>query len=140
MAKLLTKMSVQPVAQGGIDAKMGEKKMEMRKQTPVVMAVRPVRPPSAMPAPDSMNAVTGDVPSREPIEIMIASVQYATVDRGNEPVFSSTTPEKRAMAVIVSLEQRRNGSTRLWTTRYRLTESTHSTMFQCSRECRRRGM
>lgn len=67
--------SVQPVAHGGIDAKIGAKKMQMRKQTPVVMAVRPVFPPSAIPAPDSMNAVTGDVPKRAPMDMQNESVQ-----------------------------------------------------------------
>jgi hypothetical protein len=60
---------VQPVAQGGMDAKIGAKKREIRKQTPVVIAVRPVRPPSVIPAPDSMKAVTGEQPKSEPIEM-----------------------------------------------------------------------
>ena len=90
-------MSVQPVAQGGIDANIGAKNMDMRKQTPVVIDVRPVRPPSVIPAPDSMNAVTGEQPKRDPMVIMIASVQYASVERGKSPVSGSTTPEKRAM-------------------------------------------
>ena len=60
-------MRVQPVAQGGMEAKIGAKKMEMKKQMPVVMAVMPVLPPSEMPAPDSMKAVTGERPKREPI-------------------------------------------------------------------------
>lgn len=68
-------MSVHPVAHGGIEAKMGAKKMEMMKQTPVVIAVRPVLPPSATPAPDSMNAVTGDVPIKAPSEIERASTE-----------------------------------------------------------------
>jgi hypothetical protein len=93
----LTRIKVQPVAQGGIDAKIGAKKIDRRKQTPVVMEVRPVLPPSVMPAPDSMNAVQGEQPSRLPIEIVIASVQYARVDLGKSPVSGSTTPEKRAM-------------------------------------------
>jgi hypothetical protein len=38
-----------PVAQEGMLAKMGEKKTEMRKASPVVTAVRPVLPPSAIP-------------------------------------------------------------------------------------------
>jgi len=42
---------LEPVAHGGIDAKMGAENREM-KQRPVIMAVRPVRPPSAIPAPD----------------------------------------------------------------------------------------
>jgi hypothetical protein len=49
--------------------------MEIRKHMPVVMAVKPVFPPSAIPAPDSMKAVTGDTPKRAPMEILIASVQ-----------------------------------------------------------------
>ena len=66
---------VQPVAQGGIEAKMGAKNMEIRKQMPQVMAVRPVLPPSAIPAPDSIKAVTGEHPRSEPREIQNASVQ-----------------------------------------------------------------
>jgi len=69
-----TMMSVQPVAHGGMDANIGAKKMEMKKQRPVVMAVRPVLPPSEMPAPDSMKAVTGERPKREPIEIPNATI------------------------------------------------------------------
>jgi len=45
----------------------------MKKQTPVVIAVIPVFPPSEIPAPDSMKAVTGGEPKREPIEIPKAS-------------------------------------------------------------------
>jgi hypothetical protein len=101
-----TKISVHPVAHGGIDAKIGAKKMEIRKQIPVVTAVSPVFPPSAIPAADSTNAVTGDVPSSEPIVIDIASVQYASVDRGKSPVDSSTTPENRAIEYSVPVQSR----------------------------------
>lgn len=74
---------------------MGAKKMDTRKQIPADMAVKPVLPPSAMPAPDSTNlanwsafglhlianlekpsdtyAVTDDVPSKAPIEMLMAS-------------------------------------------------------------------
>ena len=38
-----------PVAHAGILAKMGAKKMEMKKQTPLAMAVKPVFPPSEIP-------------------------------------------------------------------------------------------
>lgn len=92
-----TRMRVQPVAQGGIEAKIGAKNILIRKHKPVVMAVRPVRPPSVIPAPLSMKAVTGEQPKREPIEILIASTQYASVLRGKSPDSGSTTPEKRAM-------------------------------------------
>jgi len=97
---------VQPVAHGGMDAKIGAKKREIKKHMPVVMAVKPVLPPSAIPAPDSTNAVTGDDPISDPIEMKIASVQYARVDRGKEPVLSSTTPEKRAIEYSVPVQSR----------------------------------
>jgi hypothetical protein len=102
--RVLTRIKVQPVAQGGIDAKIGAKKIEIRKQIPVVIAVRPVLPPSVIPAPDSMNAVTGEQPNRLPIEIVIASVQYASVDLGKSPVSGSTTPEKRAILYSVAVQ------------------------------------
>ena len=76
---------------------MGAKKSEIRKQKPVVIAVNPVLPPSAMPAPDSTNVVTGDTPNSEPIEIQNASVQYAIVERGKELFLTSTTPANRAI-------------------------------------------
>jgi len=68
-------MRAHPVAHGGIDAKMGAKKMDTMKQRPVVMAVKPVRPPSVMPAPDSTKAVTGESPRRLPMLMQNASVQ-----------------------------------------------------------------
>jgi hypothetical protein len=40
-------MSAPPVAQEGIEAKMGAKNTETKKQSPVTMAVIPVFPPSA---------------------------------------------------------------------------------------------
>lgn len=49
-----TMTSVQPVAHGGMDAKIGAKKTLMKKARPVVIAVSPVPPPSEIPAPDSM--------------------------------------------------------------------------------------
>lgn len=64
-----------PVAHGGIEAKIGAKNMDMRKQTPQVMAVNPVLPPSAIPAPLSMKAVTGEQPRSAPMEMQKASVQ-----------------------------------------------------------------
>jgi hypothetical protein len=95
---------VQPVAHGGIDANIGAKNIEMKKQIPQVIAVRPVFPPSAIPAPDSIKTVTGEHPSREPIEIQKASVQYANVDRGKSPDSGSTTPENRAMLYSVAVQ------------------------------------
>jgi len=70
---LPTMMSVEPVAQGGMLANMGAKKTEMKKQTPVTIAVIPVIPPSEIPAPDSIYAVTGGDPKSEPREMPRAS-------------------------------------------------------------------
>lgn len=70
-----TRTNVHPVAQGGIEAKMGAKKSEIKKQIPVVMAVSPVFPPSAIPAPDSINAVTGETPRSAPMVMQMESVQ-----------------------------------------------------------------
>src|SRR4051812_44333848 len=92
-----TMTSVQPVAQGGIEAKIGAKKMEMKKQMPVNMAVSPVLPPSEIPAPDSMYAVTGGQPISEPIEIPRASTEYAIDEFSKSCVRSSMAPQKRAM-------------------------------------------
>lgn len=88
---------MQPVAQGGIDAKIGAKKMDSRKQSPVTTAVSPVRPPSAMPAPLSTKTVTGEQPTSEPMEMQKASVQYATVDRGKSPPLFVVLLQKRAI-------------------------------------------
>jgi hypothetical protein len=41
-------MRAPPVAQDGIEAKMGAKKTETRKQRPVTIAVIPVFPPSVI--------------------------------------------------------------------------------------------
>lgn len=67
------------------------------------MAVKPVRPPSAIPAPLSINAVTGEQPKSEPTEMHTASVQYAIVDRGKSPS-SSTTPQNLAIEYRVAVQ------------------------------------
>jgi hypothetical protein len=64
---------VQPVAQGGMEAKIGAKKTAMKKQRPVTQDVIPVLPPSEIPAPLSTKAVTGGEPKSEPIDTQIAS-------------------------------------------------------------------
>lgn len=46
-----------PVAQGGIDAKMGAKKTETKKRSPVTIAVIPVLPPSVR----AMHQIHGDM-------------------------------------------------------------------------------
>lgn len=58
-----------------MDAKIGAKSSETMKHSPVTIEVSPVRPPSAIPAPLSINAVTGDEPNRALMEMNAASVQ-----------------------------------------------------------------
>lgn len=94
---------MQPVAHGGMDAKIGAKKTAMIKHSPVTMAVKPVRPPSAIPAPLSINAVTGEEPNNAATEINAASVQYAMVDRGKSPSLGSTTPQNRTIEYKVAV-------------------------------------
>lgn len=82
---------------------MGAKNTLTIKHKPATIAVNPVLPPSAIPAPLSMNAVTGLDPNRAPIEIKAASVQYATVERGKSPFLGLTTPQKRTMEYKVAV-------------------------------------
>lgn len=82
---------------------MGAKNTDTIKHNPVTIAVNPVLPPSAIPAPLSINAVQGDEPSRAPTEINVASVQYASVDRGKSPSLGFTTPQKRTMEYSVAV-------------------------------------
>lgn len=74
--------SVQPVAQAGMEAKIGAKKTDMKKASPVMQDVSPVLPPSEMPAPDSTKAVTGGLPRREPMEMEIASTIWVALAEG----------------------------------------------------------
>jgi hypothetical protein len=92
-----TIIKVQPVAHGGIDAKIGAKKIETKKHSPVHIAVKPVAPPSDIPAPDSMKAVTGGTPRSEPIEMPKASTRYATAEPSKSWVRSSIAPQNRAI-------------------------------------------
>lgn len=87
--RLPTMTSAPPVAQPGIEAKMGEKNTETRNMIAVKIAVKPVFPPSEIPVALSMNAVTGLTPSRAPILMEKASTQYATVERSKSSVMGS---------------------------------------------------
>lgn len=114
-----------PVAHDGKEAKIGAKKTDIRNIRPVVMAVMPVFPPSgasvstssrkksgdvvkkyapAIPVADSMYVVTGEVPRREPMVIVIASTQYANVDPSKSCVTGSRRPANFAMEYKVLLE------------------------------------
>jgi hypothetical protein len=80
-----------------MEASIGAKNREIRKQMPVETAVRPVRPPSEMPALLSMKAVTGDNPSSEPMEMQKASTQNAIVDRGKSALSLRALLQNRAI-------------------------------------------
>jgi hypothetical protein len=86
-----------PVAQAGMLAKIGAKKMLTNIARPVLTAVRPVFPPSEMPVALSINAVTGEVPMRAPIEILNASMQYAHVLFSKSSVTGSRRPANLAI-------------------------------------------
>ncbi len=85
---------------------MGEKKTQMKNISPVVTAVKPVFPPSEMPVALSMNAVTGDVPTNEPIEIVKASTQYAIVLFSKSFVTGSRSPANFAIEYSVPVVSR----------------------------------
>ena len=80
------------VAQGGILAIMGAKKIDRKKNNPQNTAVRPVREPASTPAPLSMNEVTGESPKMEPNIVESASTENACLLAGKSPVSSSTKP------------------------------------------------
>lgn len=74
-----TMIKTDPVAQAGMFDKMGEKKIEMKNQNAVAIAVIPVFPPSAIPLADSTNGVQGEVPKKRPeAAIQVESTRKAT--------------------------------------------------------------
>ena len=60
----------------------GEKNRPNKKKIPVVTAVSPERPPTAIPAEDSTYAPTGDVPKSDPASIAVESDANAFPTRG----------------------------------------------------------
>lgn len=117
--RLPTITSAPPVAHGGMEAKIGAKKIEMNIMSPTVIPVIPVLPPSVMncqnwgiltkkredspeiPVALSIYAVVGEQPSREPMDIQIASMQYASVECSKSIVTGSQRPANFAMEYIV---------------------------------------
>ena len=77
-----TKIRAGAVAKEGMEVNRGENRVAHRKRTPVVMAVRPVRPPTATPAEDSTKVVVVEVPSTAPAEVATASAIRAGLIRG----------------------------------------------------------
>ena len=79
------------VAAEGTMPATGARITASRNRMPVVMEVRPVRPPSSMPVEDSTKVVTVEVPSSAPVQVAIASAIRARSPPGKLP-FSSSMP------------------------------------------------
>ena len=95
--RLPTITNAPPVAQLGMEAKIGAKNTLTKNMMPVIIAVMPVFPPSEIPVADSTNAVTGDVPMSAPMEMQNASTQYAAVLFSKSNVTGSRRPANLAM-------------------------------------------
>ncbi len=78
-------MRAEEVAAAGMMAAMGAMKMQARKRTPVVRAVRPVRPPASTPEADSTKVVTVEVPVQAPATVPMASDRRASFMLGMLP-------------------------------------------------------
>ena len=70
------------VANDGIVVNSGANRIESRNRTPVVSAVRPVRPPADTPEADSTYVVVVEVPRIAPAEVAIASESSAGLIAG----------------------------------------------------------
>ena len=55
-----------------------------------------------------MKAVTGEIPSNDPMDIEMASTQYATVDLSKSFVVGSTRPE--SLAIVYNVLDAENGA------------------------------
>src|ERR1700761_752477 len=94
---------------GTIDAS-GETNIAARNSAPVTTFARPVRPPSSMPAPDSMNTVFDDDDVAPPTIAPAPSMINADRNRGNIPR-SSASPASRASPVKVPIASKKFAKT-----------------------------
>lgn len=76
-----------------------QKNAEITKRIDTVSVVRPVRPPVATPAEDSMYALVGVVPKTEPTVVATASAIKACFALGSDSPFIS--PARLATPIIV---------------------------------------
>src|SRR5690606_16016632 len=104
-----TIISAADVAAPGISATSGDKNRASKKQIPVVTAVRPVRPPCAIPEELSTKAVTVLVPSTAPPLTPIASTTIALPTRFLPSTGSVMIPA--FVAVPTSVPKASNSST-----------------------------
>ena len=77
------------VAKLGMARKIGEKNSASRKKRPDTTAVRPVRPPSAIPELDSTKVVMVEVPRQAPTMVPMESASSAPLISGSLPSSSS---------------------------------------------------
>ena len=68
-----TTINTGAVAATGMTISNGAKKRDAINKPAIVSAVKPVRPPSAMPAADSTATICGDVPTALPTIVPIAA-------------------------------------------------------------------
>ena len=87
-----TIISAGAVANDGTAINTGAKNIEMRNRNAVVIAVRPVLPPSATPAEDSTYVVVVDVPSTAPAVVATASARSADLILGSLPFYQAYPP------------------------------------------------
>lgn len=84
----------------------GVKNIASRKTTPVTMFARPVRAPSPMPAPDSMNTVVEEDEVPPPTTAPTPSTTSADLMRGKLP-FSSASCASRESPVMVPIASKK---------------------------------
>ena len=77
------------MAKEGIARKIGDRNKDNPNKIAVVMAVRPVRPPSVTPEALSTKVVVVEVPSTAPAVVATASAMRAPLIRGSFPSLSS---------------------------------------------------
>ena len=83
-------------------AATGAMNIQARNSTPVVRAVRPVRPPASTPEADSTKVVTVEVPVQAPATVPIASDSRASFMLGMLPSLS-TIPAREAVPTRVPM-------------------------------------
>lgn len=104
------------VAKEGMARKMGERKRDRPKRAAEKRPVRPVRPPSAIPAALSAKVVTVEVPSTAPAAVPTASERRAHFSRGSLP-FSSSRSDWAAMPMMPPRVSKRSTKRKAKTTR-----------------------
>ena len=98
-----TTMSDPPVAQAGILAKIGAKKIDRKKNSATKTDVRPVRLPTSIPAALSMYEVMGERPKSDPTMVARASVLNAVQLLGLVIPYrdSHMLPRENGLCVII---------------------------------------